>query len=45
MRNILLAIVFVVGMTIAAYYVGWIFYYIGVTLESLFTAYPENKYR
>lgn len=45
MKNIVLAIAFIVGMAITAYYLGWIFAYVGVAIESLFTSYPENKYR
>jgi len=45
MKNILLGISFVVGMSIASYYIGYGFALIGTTIESVFTTYPENKYR
>lgn len=44
MKNILLGILFVVGMSIASYYVGYGLAIIGKTIESVYKAYPEKKY-
>jgi len=44
MKNILLGILFLVGMSIASYYVGYGLAIIGKTIEGVFETYPEKKY-
>ena len=44
MKNILLGIVFIVGMFIVSYYVGYGIAVIGKSIEGVYGTYPEKKY-